>query len=38
MFTVLADDGTLGLRLAAADRDAFIAAYGTGLYGPTGPS
>jgi len=32
MLTVLAADGTLGLRLAAADRDAFIAAYGTGLY------
>jgi hypothetical protein len=32
MFTVLAADGTLGMRLAAADRDAFIATYGTGLY------
>ena len=32
MFTVLAADGTLGMRLAAADRDAFTAAYGTGLY------
>ena len=32
MFTVLSTDGTLGMRLAAADRDAFIATYGTGLY------
>jgi len=32
MFTVLAADGTLGLRLADADRDAFLATYGTGLY------
>ena len=32
MFTVLAADGTLGMRLAAADREAFIATYGTGLY------
>jgi hypothetical protein len=32
MFTILAADGTLGMRLAAADRDAFIATYGTGLY------
>ena len=32
MFTVLAADGTLGLRLAAADRDAFTATYGTGPY------
>jgi len=32
MFTVLSADGTLGMRLAAADRDAFIATYGTGPY------
>jgi len=32
MFTILSADGTLGLRLAGADRAAFIAAYGTGLY------
>jgi hypothetical protein len=32
MFTVLSADGTLGMRLAHADRDAFIATYGTGLY------
>ena len=32
MFTVLAADGTLGLRLADADRDALLATYGTGLY------
>ena len=25
-------DGTLGMRLAATDRDAFIATYGTGRY------
>ena len=32
MFTVLSADGTLGMRLADADRDAFLATYGTGLY------
>ena len=32
MFSILSADGTLGLRLAEADRDAFTAAYGTGLY------
>src|SRR5215472_10704299 len=32
MFTVLSADGTLGLRLSEADRAAFIARYGTGLY------
>src|SRR6516165_7871451 len=32
MFTVLSADGTLGMRLADADRDAFIATFGTGLY------
>ena len=32
MFTILSADGTLGLRLATADRAAFIATYGTGLY------
>jgi hypothetical protein len=32
MFTILSADGTLGLRLPAADRDAFIASYGTSLY------
>jgi hypothetical protein len=32
MFTVLSADGTLGMRLAGADRDAFIATYGTGVY------
>ena len=32
MYTVLSEDGTLGMRLAGADRDAFIATFGTGLY------
>jgi hypothetical protein len=32
MYTILSADGTLGMRLAGADRDAFIATYGTGLY------
>jgi TfoX/Sxy family transcriptional regulator of competence genes len=32
MFTILSADGTLGMRLADADRDAFIATYRTGLY------
>jgi len=32
MFTILSSDGTLGLRLADADRAAFIRAYDTGLY------
>jgi hypothetical protein len=32
MFTILSGDGTLGMRLADADRDAFIATYRTGLY------
>ena len=32
MFTVLSADGTLGMRLGDADRDAFIATFGTGLY------
>src|SRR5690348_11634381 len=32
MFTILSADGTLGMRLAGPDRDAFIAAYRTGLY------
>jgi hypothetical protein len=32
MFTILSADGTLGMRLASGDRDAFITAYGTGLY------
>ena len=32
MFTILSADGTLGMRLAGPDRDAFIAAYSTGLY------
>jgi len=32
MFTVLSSDGTLGIRLAQADRDAFMQRYGTGLY------
>src|SRR5215470_13619831 len=32
MFTILSADGTLGMRLAEADRDAFIAFYRTGLH------
>ena len=32
MFTILSADGTLGMRLAAADRDEFLTAYGTALY------
>ena len=32
MFTILSADGTLGMRLADADRAAFIATYGTGVY------
>ena len=32
MFTMLSADGTLGMRLAGPDRDAFIATYRTGLY------
>src|SRR5215469_8984733 len=32
MFTILSADGTLGMRLAGPDRDAFIATYGTNLY------
>ena len=32
MFTILSADGTLGMRLAAADRDEFLTTYGTGLY------
>ena len=32
MFTILSADGALGMRLADADRDAFIATYRTGLY------
>jgi TfoX/Sxy family transcriptional regulator of competence genes len=32
MFTILSADGTLGMRLAGADRDAFTAVYRTGLY------
>ena len=32
MFTVLSSDGTLGIRLPQADRDAFMQRYGTGLY------
>lgn len=32
MFTILSADGALGMRLADADRDAFIASYRTGLY------
>ena len=32
MFTVLSSDGTLGIRLAQADGDAFMQRYGTGLY------
>ena len=32
MFTILSADGTLGMRLAGPDRDAFLATYGTGLY------
>jgi hypothetical protein len=31
MFTILSADGTLGMRLANADRDAFITTYRTGL-------
>jgi TfoX/Sxy family transcriptional regulator of competence genes len=32
MFTILSADGTLGVRLADADRDAFIATYHAHLY------
>ena len=32
MFTILSADGTLGMRLAGEDRNAFTATYGTGLY------
>jgi hypothetical protein len=32
MFTILSADGTVGMRLAGADRDAFTAAYRTGLH------
>jgi TfoX/Sxy family transcriptional regulator of competence genes len=32
MFTILSADGTLGMRLAHADRNAFIETYGTGLH------
>jgi hypothetical protein len=32
MFTILSPDGTLGMRLAGADRDTFTATYRTGLY------
>ena len=32
MFTTLSPDGTLGLRLAETDRDAFMQRYATGLY------
>jgi hypothetical protein len=32
MFTFMSPDGSLGMRLAQADRDAFMQTYGTGLY------
>ena len=32
MFTILSAEGTVGMRLAGADRDAFTAAHRTGLY------
>ena len=32
MFTILSADGTLGVRLAGPDREAFIATYQTGMY------
>jgi hypothetical protein len=32
MFTILSADGVLGMRLGAADREAFVEAFGTGLY------
>ena len=32
MFTILSADGVLGMRLGAADREGFVATFGTGLY------
>jgi len=32
MFTILSADGVLGIRLGAADREAFMRTFGTGLY------
>ena len=32
MFTVLSADSVLGMRLGAADREAFVETFGTGLY------
>ena len=32
MFTILSADGVLGMRLGAADREAFVETFGTGLY------
>jgi TfoX/Sxy family transcriptional regulator of competence genes len=32
MFTILSVDGVLGMRLSAADREAFVKTFGTGLY------
>jgi hypothetical protein len=32
MFTILSADGVLGMRLGAADREAFVEAFGAGLY------
>jgi hypothetical protein len=32
MFTILSPDGSVGIRLAQADRDAFMQQYGTGLH------
>ena len=32
MFTVLSADSVLGMRLGAADREAFMKTFGTGLY------
>ena len=32
MFTILSAEGVLGMRLGAADREGFVATFGTGLY------
>jgi len=32
MFTILSADGVLGMRLGAADREAFVETFGTSLY------
>ena len=38
MFTILSADGVLGIRLGAADREAFMRTFGTGLYEAHAPS